>query len=416
MKTKEKEMNGHLERIFQGVDKINTGCEKLRREFCENRLIDLNRAVRLGAAGGSNDMKPVFITARFRTGSTLLWNLFRNVDDTISFYEPLHENLLTHIERATPTQKSHRGVQSYWDEYIPHVDVLRSKHRTEFGYWNLLLEENDHYPELYDYINTLIDIGQNNRAVLQFNRADFRLPWIKKHFPDAVIMHLYRDPREQWYSMVKSCEDEDLFSPKLNTNYDLLMWSAGLSEHFPFLRTVSSSYERHYYLWKLSYLMASRYSDLTLFFDEDIQGHPENAVAKIEKYFPHHEIGKIFNELVSKVKRGEWRRLKPDSWFEEIEERCEEKLMRLGLTEFFGLKTIDEIKAMFNRQWNEETKTSDLFSVLKEVVGVYVKNRSESAVFFSRVSKDLDRLVQESNTVGENSKKIVDLYLAEKQK
>jgi hypothetical protein len=34
---------------------------------------------------------PIFITARFRTGSTLLWNAFRHVRGCTSYYEPLNE-------------------------------------------------------------------------------------------------------------------------------------------------------------------------------------------------------------------------------------------------------------------------------------------------------------------------------------
>ena len=33
----------------------------------------------------------IFITGRFRSGSTLLWNLFRNTLGVTSYYEPLNE-------------------------------------------------------------------------------------------------------------------------------------------------------------------------------------------------------------------------------------------------------------------------------------------------------------------------------------
>src|SRR4051794_22916903 len=35
--------------------------------------------------------KAVFITARFRSGSTLLWSLYRNVPRVTAYYEPLNE-------------------------------------------------------------------------------------------------------------------------------------------------------------------------------------------------------------------------------------------------------------------------------------------------------------------------------------
>src|SRR4029453_9208736 len=48
----------------------------------------------LGRAGESTAVatrRPVFITARFRSGSTLLWNLFRHLSGCTSYYEPLNE-------------------------------------------------------------------------------------------------------------------------------------------------------------------------------------------------------------------------------------------------------------------------------------------------------------------------------------
>src|SRR5262245_10101110 len=34
---------------------------------------------------------PIFITARFRSGSTLIWNLFRHLSGVTAYYEPLNE-------------------------------------------------------------------------------------------------------------------------------------------------------------------------------------------------------------------------------------------------------------------------------------------------------------------------------------
>jgi hypothetical protein len=60
----------------------------------------------------------VFITGRFRTGSTLVWNLFRHVDQAVSYYEPLNERKWfdpsTRGDRLDPT---HRDVDDYWREY-----------------------------------------------------------------------------------------------------------------------------------------------------------------------------------------------------------------------------------------------------------------------------------------------------------
>jgi hypothetical protein len=48
----------------------------------------------LGAAEPDDSLmarNAVFVTARFRTGSTLLWNIFRHVPGVTAYYEPLNE-------------------------------------------------------------------------------------------------------------------------------------------------------------------------------------------------------------------------------------------------------------------------------------------------------------------------------------
>src|SRR5688572_7553199 len=62
--------------------------------------------------------QPVFITARFRSGSTLLWNLFRNVPGCTAFYEPLNERRwFDPAARGDRIDKTHLGVSDYWREY-----------------------------------------------------------------------------------------------------------------------------------------------------------------------------------------------------------------------------------------------------------------------------------------------------------
>jgi hypothetical protein len=199
-------------------------------------------------------LKPIFITGRFRSGSTLLWNLFRSIPECKAFYEPCHDLLLTHIECNTPPQSNHVGVSSYWDEYRPMIDDLRNLHNIGFGFKSLYLEAEDHFEAFEGYIRFLLETCHTLHPVLQFNRVDFRLPWLRKKFPDAAIIHLYRNPRDQWYSMVHSLPQEAWFDPGVNTDYDLLVWSCSLAPVFPFLfgEHVKTSYHRHYLIWKLS--------------------------------------------------------------------------------------------------------------------------------------------------------------------
>jgi hypothetical protein len=46
---------------------------------------------RFEAADAPAGPAPIFVTGRFRSGSTLLWNIFRHIDGCTSYYEPLNE-------------------------------------------------------------------------------------------------------------------------------------------------------------------------------------------------------------------------------------------------------------------------------------------------------------------------------------
>ena len=60
----------------------------------------------------------VFITGRFRSGSTLLWNLFRQMDNCTAYYEPFNERRwFDSSARGNRMDATHRGVSDYWKEY-----------------------------------------------------------------------------------------------------------------------------------------------------------------------------------------------------------------------------------------------------------------------------------------------------------
>ena len=92
--------------------------------------------------------RAVFLTGRFRSGSTLLWNIFRNVPGCVAYYEPLHDMLLAHIDCGTAPTQSHPGVTSYWDEYCPLIENLRRMHSAEFGVTRLHMEAEADYEPL----------------------------------------------------------------------------------------------------------------------------------------------------------------------------------------------------------------------------------------------------------------------------
>src|SRR5690606_37473813 len=59
----------------------------------------------------------VFITSRFRSGSTLLWNVFRHLPDFTAYYEPFNERRwFDPTTRGESVDATHRNVSDYWRE------------------------------------------------------------------------------------------------------------------------------------------------------------------------------------------------------------------------------------------------------------------------------------------------------------
>lgn len=336
-------------------------------------------------------LKPVFITGRFRSGSTLLWNIFRSVPGCNAFYEPCHDLLLTHIECNTTPQQSHVGVSSYWDEYRPILEGLRRWHRLEFGFKNLYLEAEDLFTEFEDYIRFLLNSCGHLRPVLQFNRVDFRLPWLRKMFPDAAIIHLFRNPRDQWYSMVCALPQESWFNPSINTDYELLVWSCSLAPVFPFLfgEHVKTSYHRHYLIWRLSKIAGMNNSDLNIDFDNELIVSPVEIIKEMLRVSGIDADAERLAALVVKPDMGKWRDARDEEWFAEAEAECDDLLDSLSLTRYFGRGPIDSIRKKSRRAWKKYTNGPSK-TAIDSALSLFCEERS-SYLEFRHNSNEADR-------------------------
>ncbi len=222
----------------------------------------------LGRAVRDDDARraPIFITARFRTGSTLLWNLFRHVSGCTSYYEPFNErrwfDSSSHGDRIDPT---HLGASEYRREY-QNLSHLARYYDERWINEHLFMDERFHAPRMQAYVKALIDAAPG-RAVLQFNRVDFRLRWLRARFPTAVIIHLYRHPREQWISsLIEPSRIPREITVREFASHDrfyLLNWARDLSYDFPFLHPDNAEhpYELFYLLWRLSYVFGREHAD-----------------------------------------------------------------------------------------------------------------------------------------------------------
>jgi glycosyltransferase involved in cell wall biosynthesis len=287
----------------------------------------------------------VFITARFRSGSTLLWNFFHQIPEAaVAYYEPLHSKLLRMIEDQIKPQPRHFHVDRYFDDYPP-VEELAVYYREAFGALRLYLEARDDHPALKAWIDYLLSAAPADKAaILQFNRVDFRLPWLRANFPSISIVHLYRSPRDQWLSMIGDQDpaaDDDLADPYLITT-----WARDLVRQFPMLtdRFVRHPYQRHYYLWKLSYLAGSRQADVSVAY-EDILRDPRAQVGQLLRLAgldADRYIDRCLSIIVEQP-LDKWKSYRDEIWFSTLESECETILDDLGLNEQFGRQPLKQI-------------------------------------------------------------------------
>jgi hypothetical protein len=273
----------------------------------------------------------IFITARFRSGSTLLWNLFRNIEGVTSYYEPFNERRwFDKSTRGDKIDATHKGVSDYWTEYSD-LEILQQYYQIEWIDQNLLMDSSFWAPEMKRFVEIMIEKAPG-RPVLQFNRIDFRLPWFRYYFPNAKMIHLYRHPRDQWCSSLmkselfpKTARMED-FAPY--DEFYLGRWGRDLQYHFPFLdqASIAHPYQLFYYIWKLSYLFGTKYSHHSLAY-EDLLTNTEKsleALLNVVEIKPHN-IDRLKNLIVAPP-LGKWKLYAEDEWFSHHENVCESVL------------------------------------------------------------------------------------------
>jgi hypothetical protein len=144
----------------------------------------------------------------------------------------------------------------------------RKYYREDWVDHELFMDHSSLNYEMFRFIQLLVERAPG-RAVLQFNRVDFRLPWLRYNFPEATIVHLYRHPRDQWCSSLLESRfplEGDVRSFEPYDGFYLRRWASDLKYRFPFLdeRRVSHPYELFYAIWKLSYLFGRVYARTSL--------------------------------------------------------------------------------------------------------------------------------------------------------
>jgi hypothetical protein len=303
------------------------------------------------------------VVGRFRSGTTALWNILRHMPGVRAYYEPCHDSLLEHLRLNTSPDPSHLGVGEYWKEYTPIIQSLPHYYRKEFGTQRLCLSATAEHPELRDYLAFLLSSGASDEVVcLKLNRMDLRLPWLKRNFSDTPLVYIYRNPRDQWVSLFRNQPSNEIDGPYLNSGYDLMIWSANIFPYVPRLGSseISSSYERHYIIWRLSLALALSHADYIINFDEDLQADPERGVRKLLHFMGRDTaLGEELLGLVAPSRRDTWKAYHEAEWFSEIERRCDSYLEECGV-----LRAIDEQTIFATAPERQSPDVSEMLSGL----------------------------------------------------
>jgi len=214
----------------------------------------------------------VLVSGDFCSGSTFLFTLFRKTDEYYCLYEPLHPKLKGYLIRPPPVYEHHFFVKDYFAEYkgFNKVKALFNPDWAHKGLWMTREDEGD---DLYRYLSYLIGsaFGRRSKVLLKFNRMTFRLDWLRARFPQAKIVHIFRDKKAEWNSIVKRMQQwfgrEDVGQANVNFNhFDLAFWCEDLKGQFPQLdaRNSSTGYERFCKLWELSLAAHRRHADISI--------------------------------------------------------------------------------------------------------------------------------------------------------
>lgn len=272
---------------------------------------------------------PIFITGRFRSGSTLLWQIFRKLPSMRAYYEPLNERRWFDAQhRGTRVDPTHRGVSDYWREYEG-LDRLGTVFQDSWIDRHLFMDEGFSDPDMKAYVQALIDAAGPDRAILQFNRVDFRLPWLRRTFPEAQVLHIYRHPRDQWCSSLGDLaafpRDGHVRDFAAHDRFYLLSWARDLQFRFPFLdeARVTHPYQLYYFIWLLSWQYSRRHADYSVSF-ERLVAEPESELPKMLSVFgiEHADIAGLKSLMVPQP-QGKWRGYADDEWFRRHESECE---------------------------------------------------------------------------------------------
>lgn len=212
--------------------------------------------------------RPVFIHAMWRTGSTYIWNKFRENRRYRAYYEPLHEIFIDATSQKlkeawsdeTAFVMRHPHLESaYFTEYEDLIRIGHARFERSFPYRRYCLEEAENEEPLRHYIAELLifALANGQTPVLQFNRSLLRTGWLTAHF-DPVNILLLRRPIDVWKSFISF---ENRYFPTV------LCMATGQDRRHPMLKDLAGRHGVPFFegpTWEAEYDFYHEYASASL--------------------------------------------------------------------------------------------------------------------------------------------------------
>ena len=159
----------------------------------------------------------IFLHGFWRSSSTYFWNKFRNLYNTIAFYEPFHEILNSNLKvfpsnSSKDWESNHPLIENYWSEY----KILCNYPNALFTQYNGSFVKQDYYlltKEKEAYLKKIIDlcIEKNYQKIVfgcvrTVSNSNAIKRFIKINYPNINQFHIFfdRSPLSQFESYVNN--------------------------------------------------------------------------------------------------------------------------------------------------------------------------------------------------------------------
>ena len=237
---------------------------------------------------------PIFIHSLYRSGSTYLFNVFRRSKEGYWCYqEPENEGLvgldehadeLLKVGKATSIELRHPPLnKSYFFEFYQIRKKIKGLFRASFTFDDYFVDEKVGLPEDQSrYYGALINHAKG-RPVIQSCLSAGKVGALKKAF-GGVHVHLWREPRNQWWSFKINL----FFDPSILRIFNAPNPPAVLADvahhcgirkfrlkdnslSLEFFRkhplNTADNYFAFYSLWLFAFLEYDKYADMTINID-----------------------------------------------------------------------------------------------------------------------------------------------------